>query len=137
MTQCWLPLVAPQKKLLWFRWLNDVASWSKDPLGLPIPPNTTECCTLESQPDSPRIVVVPCLAVDKSGTRLGYGGGYYDRLLHDFHGRIFTVACVPKELCFKENELPRMKHDMSVDLIVTENESILLSPGKLHKVLER
>jgi 5-formyltetrahydrofolate cyclo-ligase len=137
MTNCWLPLIASGKKLTWFRWLPEIDTWSSDSKGLPIPPDTTRNFALESQHDSPRIIVTPCLAVDRSGTRLGYGGGYYDRVLKDYQDRIFTVACVPDRLCLDVNELPRMDHDMPVDLIVTENDVTLLSPGKLQKVLKK
>ncbi len=137
MGNCWLPLIAPEKKLIWFRWSHDICLWNTDSLGLPIPPDTTVRCALESAPDSPRIIITPCLAVDRRGTRLGYGGGYYDRLLSEFRDRIFTVACVPKALFLDEIELPRMEHDMPVDLIVTETDTFLLSPGKLKKVIEQ
>jgi 5-formyltetrahydrofolate cyclo-ligase len=137
MNSCWLPVVEPKKRMSWFRWHNEINSWNTDTLGLPIPPPSTELCALGSTPDTPRIIVTPCLAVDKSGTRLGYGGGYYDRLIHEFHDQIFTVACAPEQLCFNENELPRMAHDMPVDLIVTETGYTLLSRGKLERVLGR
>jgi 5-formyltetrahydrofolate cyclo-ligase len=36
---------------------------------------------LEDPAQAPHLLVAPCLAVDRRGYRLGYGGGYYDRLL--------------------------------------------------------
>ena len=43
---------------------------------------------LEPAPTStltPDTIILPLIAVDAHGTRLGYGGGYYDRTLADFH----------------------------------------------------
>lgn len=66
----------------------------------------------------PDIVIVPLLGFDGEGTRLGYGGGYYDR----------TLAALPRKpmlvgLAFAAQELrhiPRDAHDMPLDAIVTE-----------------
>ncbi len=63
------------------------------------------------------LCVVPALAFDKSGHRLGYGGGYYDRFLSNFKGS--TVG-----LCYKEclcDILPCEAHDLKVDVIITDN----------------
>lgn len=62
------------------------------------------------------VCIVPALSVDDSGTRIGYGGGYYDRFLADYTGiRIAT--------CFDECtgiDLPREATDQPMDLLVTE-----------------
>lgn len=63
------------------------------------------------------LVLVPGIAFDKEGHRVGYGFGYYDKFLKK----------VPKAakigLCFDfqvVDKLPREEHDVPVDLIVTE-----------------
>ena len=63
------------------------------------------------------VALVPLLAVDKEGTRLGWGGGYYDRYFAS-HENTFRVG-----LCFKgqiADRLPREEHDMRLHAIVTE-----------------
>lgn len=62
------------------------------------------------------VVLVPCLMCDREGYRLGYGGGYYDRWLADYHG--FTVCICPRERLL--DELPRDRFDLPVDLVLTE-----------------
>ncbi|QQR39709.1 5-formyltetrahydrofolate cyclo-ligase [Devosia rhizoryzae] len=66
----------------------------------------------------PDLVLMPLLGFDHSGTRLGYGGGYYDR----------TLAALPRKpllvgLAFAAQELshvPRQEHDLPLDAVVTE-----------------
>jgi 5-formyltetrahydrofolate cyclo-ligase len=68
-------------------------------------------------PESRDIMVVPALAYDHAGFRLGHGGGYYDRYLAD-------CCCFTVGLCREVNlmdEVPREQHDVAVHLVVTEN----------------
>lgn len=62
------------------------------------------------------LVIVPALAVDKSGFRLGYGGGFYDRFLKDCSAR--TIVPIVHQLLL--NKLPAEKFDVPVDCIVTD-----------------
>ena len=62
------------------------------------------------------LCLVPVIAFDRQGYRLGYGKGYYDRFLAGFSG---TAA----GLCFRElalERLPRGPQDRRVDVLVTE-----------------
>ena len=66
------------------------------------------------------LVIVPLLAFDRRGYRLGYGKGYYDRLLAA--GSVTTIG-----IGFAEQEidmLPAEPHDIALDWIVTEREVI-------------
>lgn len=77
--------------------------------------------TLAPSPLAPRavpdVILIPLLGFDRFGTRLGYGGGYYDR----------TLASLPKRpkligLAFSQQELPlipRETHDVPLDLVLT------------------
>jgi 5-formyltetrahydrofolate cyclo-ligase len=70
-------------------------------------------------PDEPDLVVTPGLAFDRTGGRLGYGKGYYDRFLHQIRGDAMKLA-----VCFECQlfpEIPVLPHDIRVDLVVTEN----------------
>lgn len=62
------------------------------------------------------LMIVPGVAFDAAGNRLGRGGGYYDRLLHGFPGTALAVA-----FDFQVYpHIPYGAHDVPVDGIVTE-----------------
>ncbi|MEO7222246.1 MAG: 5-formyltetrahydrofolate cyclo-ligase [Devosia sp.] len=67
----------------------------------------------------PDIIVMPLLGFDKRGTRLGYGGGYYDRTLERLSKkpRLVGIAFAAQEL----EDIPRESHDVPLDTIVTEH----------------
>jgi 5-formyltetrahydrofolate cyclo-ligase len=68
------------------------------------------------------VIVVPGLAFDRAGRRLGRGGGHYDRLLADLDARTLRVG-----LCFAAQtveEVPHEAHDENVDLLVTEEGAV-------------
>jgi 5-formyltetrahydrofolate cyclo-ligase len=69
----------------------------------------------------PKILLVPLLAFDTNGHRLGYGGGYYDRTL-DFLRANSTVRAIGVAYAGQEvAELPREGHDHPLDAVITEN----------------
>jgi 5-formyltetrahydrofolate cyclo-ligase len=66
----------------------------------------------------PDVILMPLLGFDKRGTRLGYGGGYYDRTLMKLSKkpRLVGLAFAAQEL----DMIPREAHDVPLDMIVTE-----------------
>lgn len=60
------------------------------------------------------LIIVPALMVDKNNYRLGYGKGFYDRLIT--HTNAKTIVCLPKELSI--DELPTEPHDKKVDIVI-------------------
>ncbi|WKL55845.1 5-formyltetrahydrofolate cyclo-ligase [Asticcacaulis sp. ZE23SCel15] len=79
-----------------------------------------------SQPDAdkpmilPDVVLVPLLAFDRRGGRLGYGGGFYDRALDFLKSqkeiKAWGIGFAGQEL----DEVPLEPHDQRLDLILTE-----------------
>jgi len=67
----------------------------------------------------PDVIMVPLLGFDGTGTRLGYGGGYYDRTLASLskRPRLIGLAFAAQEVDF----IPRGDHDIPLDSVVTEN----------------
>ena len=85
---------------------------------------------LEPGEDAPRLepeeldlILVPGLAFDRSGGRLGQGGGFYDRYLPRCTG-VTAALCRGR---FLLPEVPRAEHDQRVDLVVTEEAVFRLS----------
>ena len=62
--------------------------------------------------------LVPALAVDRAGYRLGYGAGYFDRLLTGRGARPFCVTALPA--AFILGSVPRESHDIPVDRVVSD-----------------
>ena len=72
----------------------------------------------------PDILLVPLLAFDRSGGRLGYGGGYYDLTLMQLRARKTVVAV---GLAFAVQEIPAVPttlRDAPLDLVLTEREVV-------------
>lgn len=64
----------------------------------------------------PDVLFVPLLGFTDSGTRLGQGGGHYDRWLSEHPGRVAIGLAWDVQLC---DELPAEPHDVSLDAIIT------------------
>ena len=82
----------------------------------------------EPKPDAtavdPAILLVPLLAFDRTGHRLGYGAGYYDLTITQLRARKRVVAI---GLAFAAQEIPAIPataHDARLDLVLTEREVI-------------
>ena len=62
--------------------------------------------------------LVPALAADASGYRLGYGAGYFDKLLAGRGSRPYCVTALPAG--FVLESVPHSPHDVPVDLVLSE-----------------
>jgi len=63
------------------------------------------------------VLILPGVAFDLRGNRLGFGKGFYDRLLKDYRGRTLALA-----YDFQVNEeIPTESHDRKIDVLVTES----------------
>ena|ERR1700733_5392051 len=69
---------------------------------------------------APHVLLVPLLAFDKDGVRLGYGGGYYDRTLAELRSRGHIVAIGVAYAGQEVAKLPHDAHDQRLDVVVTE-----------------
>jgi 5-formyltetrahydrofolate cyclo-ligase len=78
----------------------------------------------EAAPVEPDILLVPLLAFDRAGHRIGYGAGYYDLTIAQLRGRKAIVAI---GLAFAAQEIaavPATPRDARLDLVLTEREVI-------------
>jgi 5-formyltetrahydrofolate cyclo-ligase len=112
-----LPVITARDSPLQFRaWTLD-GKLQRGPLGIPEPsPEAAEIV--------PDILLVPLAAFDRSGHRIGYGAGHYDRTLAQLRA-LRTIIAIG--LAFAAQEIPGVSasaHDARLDLVLTENETI-------------
>lgn len=113
---CALPVIRPDSKILKFARWNDEVELTPGPYGIMQPSIDAGAEWIE-----PEILIVPLLAFDRKGYRLGQGGGYYDATisaLRDGRG-VLAVGLAYAEQAVLFN-LPTEEHDEPMDWIVTE-----------------
>ncbi|MDP7066470.1 MAG: 5-formyltetrahydrofolate cyclo-ligase [Acidimicrobiales bacterium] len=65
------------------------------------------------------VALVPALAFDRNGTRLGHGAGYFDQLLPRLPGECLRIGVTEEAFIF--DELPSEAHDISMTHLATES----------------
>ncbi|MCY3983970.1 MAG: 5-formyltetrahydrofolate cyclo-ligase [Roseovarius sp.] len=100
------------KPLLFSRWAPD-CSLKEGRFGALIP--------VDEVFFEPEILIVPLVAFDRKGTRLGYGGGYYDRTLMQLRNKRATLAIGFAYSAQEILELPIESTDQKLDVVVTES----------------
>ncbi len=109
--QAAMPVVrALNAPMEFFAWWPE-APMSFDPYGIPVP------ATHRSH--APDVLLLPVVAFDRAGYRLGYGGGYFDRTLAVLRPRPLTIG-VGFDLA-EMADLQPQPHDVPLDMIVTES----------------
>lgn len=125
--EVWLPVVTgPARPLTWLPYLGGHSTRTgafgiTEPEETPEVPAPISTLELTTRLDA---LVIPALAVDRDGTRLGQGGGFYDRTLVDVTGAAKTgriVAVVDHEEFGVD--VPRTQLDISVECVVTDSGS--------------
>ena len=112
-----LPVVVAPDAPLEFRHWDLAAALEPDALGVPAPPRSAALV-------HPDLVIVPLLAFDRAGGRLGQGGGFYDRTLAALR-RVRPVFALGLAYAGQEApEVPAEPHDQRLDAILTETEFI-------------
>lgn len=76
--------------------------------------------------DQIEMIVVPGVAFDRKGNRVGRGKGFYDRLLQDYDGVKVGVG-YPFQLF---EEVPADSHDVRMDMVITSDGCITLTPER-------
>jgi 5-formyltetrahydrofolate cyclo-ligase len=109
-----VPVIEARDLPLLFREWTPGASMQPGPFGARIP--------AEGEWLEPELLIVPLLAFDVAGRRLGYGGGFYDRTLARLRGRAGRVRAVGFGYAAQEMQaVPADETDQRLDAIVTES----------------
>ncbi len=119
-----LPRIVPDAEYSLYFHPYDPRQLTRHPFGMDEPSASLPVVP----PEEIHLALVPGLAYDRRGWRLGYGGGYYDRFLIGFSGVSLGVAF--DALLF--DSLPWGEYDVPVKWIVTEKE---LTNIQVRKVL--
>lgn len=85
---------------------------------------SVECEDISEDVD---LIIIPGLAFDINGNRLGYGGGFYDRFLRKYPNSKRVVLCYDFQIF---DEIPHEFFDEKVDLIISEEKIISLEKVK-------
>ena len=114
-----LPVMKKDDLMLDFYIIDDATKFRRVDFGIQEPViEDSKLCVI------PDIVIVPLLAFDRIGTRLGYGGGYYDKTLSQLKKQkdIVTVGLAyDQQICLFP--LPREDHDIPMDWVITPSKA--------------
>lgn len=108
------PAVEPKARRLLPRRATSWAELRPGPYGIPEPSPASPALPARAID----VVLIPGLAFDRRGYRLGYGGGYYDRFLPHLRPGALKVGLTYAELLW--DALPVEPHDQAVDWVATE-----------------
>lgn len=113
------PVVTETAAPMSFRPWTTATPMTEDRHGIPIPVDADKA----SAP--PDIVLLPLVAFDADGYRLGYGGGYFDRTLAAMASRPLKIG-IGFELARVASVRPQA-HDVRLDIIISESSALLLT----------
>jgi 5-formyltetrahydrofolate cyclo-ligase len=108
-----LPVVVEKGGVLAFRRWSPNAALARGVLDIPVP-------DWDAEPLLPTLLFVPVVAFDRSGARLGQGGGYYDRTLAALRANQKVTAVGYGYAAQELPEIPLGPHDQRLDGVVTE-----------------
>ena len=113
-----LPRCDKNKELLFCSW--DDKQLTKDSEGIPSPDISSKISYKNLS-----MIFIPCLSVEKNLTRLGYGGGYFDRLRNDKNWRTIPCIGVLTSNCVSHDFLTKADWDIPLSGFITEKEILV------------
>ncbi len=109
-----LPVVVGRGRPLAFRAWAPGEPLERAGFGLSVP-------RWDAPPAIPRFLIVPLLAFDRRGYRVGYGAGYYDRTIAELRAHVRSLCAVGVGFALQEvPEVPALAHDQRLDAVATE-----------------
>jgi len=119
-----LPVVMGMKRPLLFRLWRDGDGMSEGRYGIREPLERAAAV-------DPDVLLVPLLAFDRAGFRLGYGGGFYDRSLAGLRERARPVAIGVAWAAQEVATVPHDRLDQPLDWIITDREAIKIEEARV------
>jgi 5-formyltetrahydrofolate cyclo-ligase len=113
------PTIDADTNVMTFRFVDDVAKMDEKGFGFMEPaPDAPEATALD-------VIIVPAIAVDPTGHRIGYGAGYYDRTLPRFAPPAISIAVAYDWQLVAE--VPAMPDDVACARVVTDKRELTAS----------
>lgn len=109
-----LPCTGPAGSALVFRAWSPGDALVSEPFGTQAPSDASPIL-------APDYLIVPLLAFDATGNRLGWGGGFYDRTLARLRGEAGVTAVGVAYAVQEVAAVPAGEHDQPLDMVVTED----------------
>ena len=108
------PAIDPESRVMTFKEVLDPASLEERGYGFSEPPNDAAvACSGDID-----VIVVPALAIDEAGHRIGYGAGYYDQAIPRFAPPAVTIGVAYDYQLI--SEVPVTEGDVALEWIVTD-----------------
>lgn len=127
------PVCLPETHRMNFKTISSFEDFSEGSYGIPEPSaackNIDFPALFESGKERKILCLMPGAVFDLLGTRIGYGGGYYDRFFEEIgrlssenpQARISVSSLAPTySICLSDVPLPCEAHDIKTDVIITE-----------------
>ena len=109
-----LPASKPGGEITYHRWLD--RPLKRDSCGIPAPLDEPKL-----RPEEISLLLVPGIAIDERGYRLGYGGGFFDRLRAKNNWRSIPAIVVLPKACFSDDPLPKDPWDIPFNGWINED----------------
>ena len=113
-----LPKCNSDKRLDFYIW--DETPLIKDQEGIYAPSNSNLLFSSQIS-----CIFVPCLSVDKNLNRLGYGGGYYDKLRSNKNWRLIPCIGILTDKCVSKSLLRQDNWDIPLNGFITDNQILI------------
>lgn len=113
-----MPISLTDSHTLDFRIISSLDDMQIGAYGIPEPPRTAQKAIFTEK----SLCIVPALAIDTQGRRLGYGKGFYDRFLKNFSG--ISIGITYQELLC--SSIPADEYDIPLNKIVTDAKIIAI-----------
>ena len=110
--------VTLKNREMFFVYINGLDNLAKNSMGVYEPRAERKD---EAVPGKSSLLVVPGVAFDVSGRRMGYGGGYYDTYIEKYG--IKNTLAIAFDMQVKE-EIPSQKHHKMMEILITEKRKI-------------
>ena len=116
-----LPMINEMGEMSFIRWHGEKDELIEGKLSIPTPKSSSK----KADKIIPDIILLPLVAFDKKGNRIGYGGGYYDKTIAFLRQTGYAPKLIGLGYDWQEIEnIQPENHDVQLDYVVTDENGI-------------